>query len=184
MTATQKTVLRQAVLAARARLGPEKRSRASAEICAKILVLEKYQNAHTLAAFCPMPQEVDIWPVLEDALTRGKTLALPRVSDAKNRKITFHQVLSRTSLCNGYKGILEPPQIAPLIKSQSFDFLLIPAVAIDKNKKRLGYGGGFYDIFLSQFVTPFLCSPVFRCQLVNDVAAETHDKSVDITITE
>ena len=163
----------------------EPRQLASAAICDKILARPEYQQAQCIAAFCPMPEEVDIWQLLNNALDSGKTIAFPRVADAKARRIVFHRVRSQTELVCGYKGIAEPATDAFLINPQHFDFLVIPAVAVDKNKKRLGYGGGFYDIFLSQLASrPFSCSPVFRCQLVNDVIAEKHDTAVDLVITE
>lgn len=165
-------------------MGTVARKQASEKISEKILRLTEYQQATTIAAFAPMPEEVDIWHVIENAVAAAKTVALPRIVNFGDGKMTFHRLQNRAELVAGAKGITEPPPTAPLIKNQLFDFLLIPAVAVDSNNHRLGYGGGFYDIFLSRQKVAFSCAPVFRCQLVDALPSEPHDKKIRLVITE
>lgn len=165
-------------------MGVEARRAASAVICAKIRALPAYRRANCVAAFAPMAEEVDIWPILEDAHQHGKTVALPRIVDAKARQIAFHRFLGQSSLVSGVKGIAEPSADSPPVAARLFDFLLVPAVAVGKDRTRVGYGGGFYDIFLSNPVGTPSFAPIFRCQSVNIVPREAHDQRVDFIITE
>ena len=50
-------------------------------------------------------------------------------------------------LINKY-GILEPVETKETIPS----IVLLPLLAYDKNKNRIGYGKGFYDKFLNKFL--------------------------------
>lgn len=129
-----------------------------------------------------MPEEVNIWPLLEESRRAGKTVVLPRVSN--KRLLTFYVYHSRDTLQAGFAGILEPPATEKKFSGQLFDFLLVPAVAIDKNRKRLGYGGGFYDKVLLTYTYFCSCAPLFRCQLADKLPCEEHDQSVQLVITE
>ena len=71
-----------------------------------------------------------------------------------------------------------------MIENGLFDFVLIPAVAVDKKYHRLGYGGGFYDTFLASLNNTFTCATVFQCQIVNDVPQDVHDQTVQHVITD
>jgi len=179
-----KSEIRREMISRRRNMGMTARQRASDSICDKIIRLPEYAAATTIAAFSPMAEEVNLWKLFDHAMTENKTIALPRIDDFPARKMTFHRIHHRNELRMSEKGINEPPPDAPTIKNQLFDFLLIPALAIDSQGNRLGYGGGFYDIFLSQQKNIFSCAPVFTCQFVAAVPAEAHDIKINLSITE
>ena len=52
-----------------------------------------------------------------------------------------------TLLINRY-GIPEPVKSIPVIP----DVVLLPLLAFDKNKNRLGYGKGYYDKYLKKYI--------------------------------
>ena len=180
----QKQATRLELLTRRRQMGAPARVQASAVICEKIKNLAQYQAATCIAAFAPMAEEVDIWPLIEDSLLQNKTVALPRVVSAKQRQLSFHQYSTRAELTNGYMGILEPTVEKKIISWQSFDFIIVPAVAIAKNKKRLGYGGGFYDKVLTDCNAICSCAAVFRCQRTETLPCEKHDQFVFFAISE
>ena len=62
------------------------------------------------------------------------------------------------------------------------DLVIVPALAVDKNNYRLGYGGGFYDRFLrDKSVTKIVCIP--KELIVESVYPEKFDIPVDIVVT-
>lgn len=80
-------------------------------------------------------------------------------------------------------GIQEPPLDAPLLSKEEIDLVLVPAVCYDRQGYRLGFGGGYYDRWLSQFsgFTVGLCR---NCILQDHVPLEPHDQSVQVLITD
>ena len=73
----------------------------------------------------------------------------------------FHKINSLDELCPGYYGILEPDIHCEEWKSgedniDGTDLCVMPGLAFDNNFNRIGYGGGFYDRFLSYYFFIFL----------------------------
>ena len=182
--AASKAAVRRRVLAARRAMGAAARQAASRRICAQIAALPQYQRAQRIGGYAPLPEEVDIWELLTDCLRRQKTVALPRITDMARGEMTFHAIRARGDLRAGAMGIEEPAADEKIISPQLFDFIFIPAVAVDKGKKRLGYGGGFYDRVLFNCSAVFSCAPVFGCQLADALPCEKHDQSVHLVISE
>jgi 5-formyltetrahydrofolate cyclo-ligase len=85
----------------------------------------------------------------------------------------------------GYRGIPEPGAHCALIDIASIDWVLVPGVAFDRDGRRVGYGGGYYDRFL-----PLLradarrVAGAFEMQLVERVPAGRHDVTIDAVVTE
>ena len=80
-------------------------------------------------------------------------------------------------------GIPEPKSIKKLIPS----ILLIPMVAFDAKLNRLGYGGGFYDRYISNLEKTKKILKIglaLSCQKINKVPINKYDKKLDIIITE
>ena len=179
---TEKTDLRRQIITERRALGAEKRRSFSARICEKIAALPEFQAASTIAAFAPMPEEVNLFPLLEEIVAEKRLVALPRV--IAPGEMSFHYFLGRDRLQPGFKGLLEPHQSLPAVDKQRFDFLLIPSVSIDSSGRRLGYGGGFYDRFLAGLTSVFSCAPLFSCQRRAVLPVEEHDQTVSLAISE
>jgi 5-formyltetrahydrofolate cyclo-ligase len=66
--------------------------------------------------------------------------------------------------------------------------ILVPGVAFDLNRARLGYGGGYYDKFLSKLnelnVNLLKLALALELQIVQKVPSELHDFPMDLIITE
>ena len=148
---TQKTELREQFLLRRAALAAEEKALRDRKICDAVLASASFRFADTLLAFCPRKNEVDILPVLQEALHTGKRLALPRCEG--EHLMRYHYVTSLDSLTPGSYGILEPDAEAPLYESSGdcSALCLVPGVVFDRFGYRIGYGGGYYDRFLHSF---------------------------------
>lgn len=190
MTATlavcseSKAEVRRRIVRRRRQLGAGFRARASAVIRDKIRALPEFVNASSVLAFAPTAEEVDILPLFDN---QQKKLALPRIVSFARREMSLHWVCDLAGLVAGPRGIMEPPADAPLAAAAELDFLLIPALAADQQKRRLGYGGGFYDTLLSAAVVRpavVVCAAVFACQMVGQIPEMPHDRRADIIVTE
>ena len=68
-------------------------------------------------------------------------------------------------------------------QTEQLDLIIVPGIAFDKTKGRLGRGGGYYDQFLSTTKAKKIAL-AFEKQIVNLVPKEAHDINMDIIITE
>ncbi len=91
-----------------------------------------------LGIYWPLPGEVDLRP---PALRIKLPLALP--SAGKDGQLTYHPWTSKPLRKDTCK--IPAPLKEPALEPESISLLLVPALAIDKNGVRLGYGGGFFD---------------------------------------
>ena len=67
------------------------------------------------------------------------------------------------------------------------DVVLIPMVAFDKKKNRLGYGGGYYDRYISSLEDNYRIIKIgigFSFQKINNLPTNKYDKKLDFIITE
>ena len=117
-------------------------------------------------------------PILEKALADGKRVAVPKVY-GEEMKFIYLNDLSRVAA--GYAGIPEPIADGPVAEDETA-LVLMPGLAFDPQGHRIGYGGGFYDKFLSRepgHKTVALC---YEFQLVERLETEEFDIPVDVVI--
>lgn len=143
----------------------------------------------TVFTYIPMPDEVDIRPLIQYCFEQEYRVIAPKVSE-EGRNLSLHSISSFQDLETGYKGILEPGMDTPLLhKLSEIDLMLVPGIAFDRQGGRLGFGRGFYDRFLGKFQEQSLPHPLklalaFGFQMVPAVPMEGHDLRVDQVITE
>ena len=61
--------------------------------------------------------------------------------------------------------------------SNELDLLVVPGVAFNDSGYRIGYGGGYFDKFISTYNQPTM-SLIYDFQL-SDFKVETHDQPVE-----
>jgi 5-formyltetrahydrofolate cyclo-ligase len=106
------------------------------------------------------------------------------------KELQFHYI-------TGYEDLQTQPPWGikePLVNTPSVEYnlqpgcILVPGVAFDLNRARLGYGGGYYDKFFSNLnklnVNLFKLALALDLQIVQKVPCEQHDLPVDLIITE
>ncbi len=89
-------------------------------------------------------------------------------------------------LIAGLRGILEPDiNRCKIVPVDCIDLAIIPGVAFDEKGGRIGSGEGYYDRFIPKLsVTTRKVAIALECQIIQQVPVESHDKYVDIIITE
>src|ERR1035437_6664516 len=126
-----KRELRSQVLAAVARMEPGERVAASTQACALLETQPRWRTAERVLFFAPLPEELDIWPLLTAALSAAKKVALP-LFVAERRTYEVRQVLDpKLDLQVGHFGIREPRSHCAPLPSICLDLILVPGVAFD-----------------------------------------------------
>ncbi len=81
----------------------------------------------------------------------------------------------------GAFGISEPT--SGEIKKEKIDICLVPGVAFSKNMQRIGFGKGYYDVFLQNF-KGIKIGITYESLMVETIAPDEFDIPMDIIITE
>lgn len=152
--AEQKKKIRRQALAKRNSLTPAQRRDCSGRIMDTLTKLSCYREAEAVLTYVSFRSEVDTIPLIKQALADRKAVFAPRVSGLD---MEFYQIFSVEELAEGYHGICEPTCGVPYTdwvsqKNSPRTLLCLPGAAFDRACHRIGYGGGFYDRYLSRFV--------------------------------
>ena len=136
---------------------------------------EEYKLAKNVMIFYPLKNEVDLLSLLED---KTKTFYLPKI-DGNNLLCCRYD--KNTELCESCFHTKEP--IDQQEKHTTLDLIIVPALAVDKDNYRLGYGKGFYDRFLGKNsnIKTIVCIP--KELTVETIFPNEHDIPVDLVIT-
>jgi len=175
-----KSDLRQKISARLEKISTAVRAVESIHLCERLKT--HMPSAHTVLFFAPLPDEPDVWPVLELSLALGVNCALP-FFDAEKKTYGAKAIKKlATDIVTGKFGVREPAASCAEIALDKFDLVLVPGMAFDLHGNRLGRGRGFYDRLLEE-VSGIKCGVGYDFQLLEKIPAEPHDAKVDFILT-
>lgn len=124
--------------------------------------------------------------IIRRAYDFNKIVLLPAFDPVKSTMKPMKVDNPDKDLTSGPRGILEPnPSRCKPVPLDCIDIAIIPGVAMDEKGGRIGSGSGYYDRLIPDLpMTTRKVGLVFEGQLVPQVPMESHDKHVDIIITE
>lgn len=91
-------------------------------------------------------KEVDTTPFLNHLRRLNREIVVPKI--AAQGALTHHRLGPDTTLTPNAWGIPEPDS-GNRVKPNLIDVVFVPLLAFDLKGNRVGYGGGYYDKFLS-----------------------------------
>ena len=197
----KKEELRKEASARRDSLTEEKREEKSTRIAETIGALPAFRRADAVCCYASFRSEAATERIMVSALQEGKALFCPRILEAKTSRMEFFRVTQQESeLTAGAMGIPEPEgytQSLPLWcdernaqAARPFLFFVLPGLAFDSERRRIGYGKGFYDTYLQSLqqtdsAEVITCAIAFSCQLFPAPLPESPlDIRPDILVTE
>lgn len=166
----------------RSKLSPSEREQKNQAIFRRLMQMDVMKQARWFFPFVSYGTEVDtiemIKYILESKLTR---VAVPRVH---GNHMDFFEITSMEQLVSGYHGILEP-NTTNLIQARD-GVMLLPGLAFDLDKNRVGYGAGYYDRYLEQYQNKNLITIAiaYDFQIVDSITADTFDQKPNLLITD
>lgn len=181
-----KAQLRREMVARRDALSGQERAAIAAELTAHLVRLPQYGVARMVMATMSIGSEWNTLPFLERTLAEGRAVVLPRITP-KPRRLQLHVVRDLGSdLVPGIWDIPEPdPRRCPAVELAQVDFALVPALAIDAARIRLGYGAGYFDKLLAgRGAAPFCVTALPAAFVVAALPHEPHDIPVDLVVNE
>ena len=175
-----KNILRVQMRAQLERISPAVRAVESIGLCERLEA--QLPSARAILFFAPLPDEPDVWPVLERSLALGTVCALPYF-DASTQAYGARVIQKiGTDLVAGKFGVREPAAQCAAMPLNQLDLVLVPGLAFDRFGSRLGRGRGFYDRLLGE-VSGVKCGICYQGQLLESLPTEGHDVRVNFIVT-
>lgn len=149
-----------------------------------------FEEAEYIYCYVDVSGETGTEEIIREAWRRGKTVLLPRVC---GDNMEFLPVSSLEELAPGAFGIPEPVEkesdTARMrgkvpFPSERTGLMLLPGVAFDRKKNRVGYGKGYYDRYLKAYPYLHTIAIAFSFQIVEEIPAGAHDIAPELVITE
>jgi len=178
--ANSKIELRQEIRARLEKISPAVRAVESIGLCERLEA--QLQSAHSILFYAPLPDELDVWPLLEKFLAAGRICALPCFEPAAENYFARRLENLDADIATGKFGVREPAANCAEIPLAKFDLVLVPGVAFDLAGNRLGRGLGFYDRLLEK-TSGVKCGVGYDFQLLEKIPSEPHDAKVDFIFT-
>ena len=147
----EKEKLRKAMRAEIAALTEKERLNKSAIVAAKLRKISSFEQAKTILFYYAIDKEVATQELILEAIQKNKKVALPYMN--KNSSMIHAALITNieSDLVRGDYGIMEPKlEIRTEVAVSGIDLVVVPGLAFDQAKYRLGRGKGFYDRFLAK----------------------------------
>ncbi|MGG0658612.1 5-formyltetrahydrofolate cyclo-ligase [Rummeliibacillus pycnus] len=165
------------------KLSPETYKEKSELIHKQLLQEKAVKNAKVIGITISAFPEVETRTLIETLWAEGKKVVVPKC-EPKTRMMTFYEITSFDQLENVYMQLSEPiPYLTAKIQKEQIDCLVVPGLAYDRKGYRLGFGGGYYDRFLSDFKNSTI-SLAFHLQVVEKIPIDAYDVPIEKIITE
>ena len=183
-----KKLLREEVASHRKNENKENIESKSIEITGRVINLVPFIGSQSIMCYMDFNNEVMTRYIIRHCFEYGKRVVLPLVDKTDGlRRIVPYEIMDEVrDVIPGTFGILEPKKDrAKTINPEEIDVVIVPGVAFDLHKNRVGYGAGLYDRFLESVKTG--CTKIgiaFEFQIYDAVPVEEHDISLDFLITE
>ena len=151
------------------------------EIQARLLFSREYRDAGTVLLYMARPHEIDTKMIFYAALANHKTVGFPVCTD--DNRMIFRRVDSLNNFEKGRYGIFEPKDDCEEIALDTDTLCVCPALSCDMRGYRLGFGGGYYDRYLSGFpgVKAALC---YASGIIPTIRSEAFDIKMDVIHTD
>lgn len=179
-----KKVLRKNILEERDRLDLSQKENWDDLIKQTLMESRVFKDCKNIFIYIGFGSEIDTSKYILQFLSLKKNVLVPR-TDIKTKSMEAVQIYNLEDLVEDKYGILEPKNDKIATRKDNIDLIILPGVAFDASGNRVGYGGGYYDRFLSKLDKSVPKVAIgFDLQVVEEVPTEDFDIPVDMIVTE
>ncbi|RKQ34028.1 5-formyltetrahydrofolate cyclo-ligase [Oceanobacillus halophilus] len=178
-----KSELRKSAIAKLKHLADTEKEQIDKQLTSNLIRSNLWTEAKTIGITVSQGFEWDTKSIIEEAWEQGKTVAVPKCLP-KAKKMDFYKLENFHQLEKVYYNLLEPkPEETEKMDKNEMDLLIVPGLVFDKKGYRIGFGGGFYDRFLTDYSNDTIAL-LHSSQLVESVPRESYDIPVENIVTE
>ena len=156
----------------------------------RYLELDSYKEAQIIFVYSSMEKEIPTQIIIDTAIKDGKKVALPKIRTGvkAGAKMDFVFINKDTEYKAGVYGILEPDSDEFINVNDMSDKIemLIPGLCFDLRGRRIGYGGGYYDRYLTKYPEDkfHITALAYEYQIFESLPVNENDKPVNLIVTE
>lgn len=182
----KKQEIRDEIIQKISNLGDKQLAAKTKAVEGRLFEFANFLEARIVLLYSAATGEVDTREIIKRSFMYNKILVLPAFS-AELKKATLMKVDDpEKDLIEGPRGNLEPhPERCKVVPLDCLDIAIVPGLAMDEKGGRVGLGNGYYDRLIPALpITTRKVGLIFEDQIVSMVPMESHDKHVDIVITD
>ena len=142
------------------------------------------ENIQNIMIFMDMKTEVKITKLLE--LYPKKNFFISKITNNKNREMKINKYNKNELILHKF-GYYESSS-NDFYDEEILDVVIVPALAFDSKKNRIGFGGGYYDTFLEKVRKKnnkaLFIGVCYDFQIIDSVPTEKHDVTLDFVVSE
>ena len=142
------------------------------------------ENVQNIMIFMDMKTEVKITKLLE--LYPKKNFFISKITNSKNREMKINKYNKNELILHKF-GYYESSS-NDFYDEEILDVIIVPALAFDSKKNRIGFGGGYYDTFLEKVRKKnnkvLFIGVCYDFQIIDSVPTEKHDVTLDFVVSE
>ncbi len=184
---THPSQLRKNILASRNNLTADQLRLQSMKVHKNLLNQQEVIDSKTVFVYVSFRSEVETFNLIKTFLKLGKTVTVP-ITRVNEKRLDAIQIQDpELDLVPGYCKIPEPREELCLeykTDPVDIDMILLPGSVFDERGGRFGYGGGYYDRFVSSAPRALRVGLAFDLQIVEKAPLQSHDEILDMIVTE
>ena len=142
------------------------------------------ENVQNIMIFMDMKTEVKITKLLE--LHPKKNFFISKITNSKNREMKINKYNKNELILHKF-GYYESSS-NDFYDEEILDVVIVPALAFDSKKNRIGFGGGYYDTFLEKVRKSnnkaLFIGVCYDFQIIDNIPTEKHDVTLDFVVSE
>ena len=156
------------------------------EIEERLFEFANFLEAKVVLLYMHTNGEVVTNDIIKRCFESDKIVVLPAFDTTKHTMQLMKVDNFDSDLKPGPRGVPEPdPECCKVVPIDCIDIAIIPGVAFDEKGGRIGSGKGYYDRLIPKLsITTRKVALALESQIIQQVPVESHDKHVDIVITE
>ncbi|MCA9766673.1 MAG: 5-formyltetrahydrofolate cyclo-ligase [Carnobacterium sp.] len=176
----EKKEIRNQVISLLKSLNGEQKEKQEEILMKTLFGTSEWKRANVIALTLAQKLELDTNKIIEKAWSEDKIVVIPRTK--KDRKMDFVIYKKDTPIEVSSFGLREPARHLIAIQKSDIDLIIVPGVAFCETGFRIGFGGGYYDRFLTDYEGETV-SLVLNEQQVEPFKVDSFDIPVNLLIT-
>ena len=175
-----KSSIRKSILKRRLALSGANVTSISSTIQARLIESDYFIRAKSVAVYSPINNEVETDKIIAACFEMNKKIFLPKLCSTD---LNFLALKPDSQFQKNKFGIPEICNSEAEIAGH-IDLMICPGIAFDSKKNRVGYGGGYYDRYLTSASYNHLGMLGFSMQKTESISVDSFDIPMDFILTE